>query len=364
MPVDTQSKSYKWGIFLPSVLFLGAAVLFTIYWFVMAGRFEEDIARWAEEQSQRGTQVKYSGVEIKGFPYRFEAHLKDVSVSQPGHPNALAWQSEDVVAMMLSYRFDKVMFESAGRQTFTYIEDWDPQARRPERYLVDATASALRGSAVLKNGQPQRISIDIQDVVADRAGDMGVSEKASAKRMQVHIRPAQDENGAVTDKGAEIFIKAEEVDVPVETNAKGASDPITLVQAKIILENYDQDTMMDEDYFEAWLKNGGRIHLSDLAFTWDQFGLQGDGMLTLDSKFYPKGSISTQMYGHSQMIDRLVAMGAVDKKSGQMADAALSLLAVVGGNDGGGISAPLDFKKGGVYIGPARLSDLDPVYDF
>ena len=364
MAVDTQSKSYKWGIFLPSLVFLGGAVLFTVYWFVMAGRYEEGLARWVQEQSERGVQVNYSGAEIKGFPYRFEAHLKDVSVSQPGHPNALVWQSEDVIAMMLSYRFDKVMFESKGRQTFTYIEDLGPEARRPERYLVDATASALRGSAVLKDGQPQRISIDIQDIAADRAGDMGASQKASAARMQLHIRPAQDDNGRVTDQGAEIFIKAEDVNVPVETNAKSASDPITLVQAKITLENYDQETMMDEEYFETWLKDGGRVHLTDLAFTWDQFGLQGEGMLTLDSKFYPKGSISTQMYGHSQMIDRLVAMGTIEKQSGQMADAALSLLAAVGGNKGGGISAPLDFKKGGVYIGPARLSDLDPVYDF
>ena len=357
----TSTESYKWGIYAPSILFLTGAALYSIYWFVVAGDLDDEVAAWAVRQEAEGYEISYSEVDVGGFPYRFEVSLKDFAIAAPYHPYDWIWTSDQLNITSLAYRSDHFIFESFGQQRIVYQEALDADASAPSHYYVDGQGSALRGSAKLKDGLVNRVSIDLQDVKAVRTGDGEPPQDLLADRIQLHLRPSDSLQEQETDFGLDLFIKGEQIRLELDSMGPQPSQNIELLQGKLTFDAINTVTLLEAEEIDRWLRDGGKVTLSDLAVTWDGYGVLGNGRLGLDGRSRPKGKIDLQIFGHGRIIALLVDAGLVERQSGQMANTALSLLALTNQNDQGSIDAPLEFKNGSVFIGPARIGKTSPI---
>ena len=357
----TSTESYKWGIYAPSIIFLAAAVIYSIYWFVAANNLDKEVAAWAVRQEAEGFEISYSEIDVGGFPYRFEARLKDFAIAAPYHPYDWIWTSDELHILSLAYRFDQFIFESYGQQRIVYQETLETEGRAPFQFSVDAQGRALRGSATLNDGLVDGVSIDLQDVQATRTGGNGPAQDLKADRIQLHLRQSNSFEQQETDFGLDLFIKAESISVDSQEDAKQDLQMMTLLQGKLTLDAIDAVTLLKAEEIDRWLRDGGKVTLSDMAMTWDGYGLLGNGKLGVDGRSRPKGKIDMQIFGHSQMIAALVEAGFVENEPAQMANMALSLLALASQNEQGLIDAPLEFRNGAVYLGPARIARTSPI---
>jgi len=357
----TSTESYKWGIYAPSILLLTAALVYSIYWFVSANNIDDEVAAWVVRQEAEGYEISYSDIEVGGFPYRFEARLKDFAIAAPYHPYDWIWTSDELNIITLAYRFDRFIFESYGQQRIVYQEALDAQARAPVQYFVDGQGTALRGSASLKDGLIDNVSIDLQGLEATRTGGPGPAQDLKTDRVQLHLRQSQSLEQRETDFGLDLFVRAENTRLTSQGLDGQSTETLTLLQGKFTLDAIDAETLLEAEYIDRWFRDGGKVTLSDMAVAWDDYGIQGEGKMGVDTRSRPKGKIDLQIFGHSQIINRLVSAGVIEREAGQMVNGALTLLALTGQNDQGSINVPLEFKNGGIFLGPARIADTSPI---
>jgi|GEM_PF-6256727 len=357
----TSTESYKWGIYAPSILFLTAALMYSIYWFVAAGNIDDEVAAWAVRQEAEGYEISYSDIDVGGFPYRFEARLKDFAIAAPYHPYDWIWTSDELNIITLSYRFDRFIFESYGQQRIVYQEILETQARAPAQYFVDGEGKALRGSATLKDGVIDNVSIDLQGLQATRSGGSGPIQDLQSDRVQLHLRQGETLEQQETDFGLDLYVKAENTRLTSQGLETQTPETLNLLQGKFTLDAIDAETLLEAEYIDRWFRDGGKVTMSDLALVWDDYGLQGNGKMGVDTRSRPKGKIDLQIFGHSQMIARLVEADLIEREAGQIANGALALLALASQNEQGAIEVPLEFKNGAIFLGPARIANTAPI---
>lgn len=357
----TSTESYKWGIFAPSILLITAALIYSIYWFVAAGNIDDEVAAWVVRQEAEGYEISYSQVDVGGFPYRFEAKLQDFAIAAPYHPYDWIWTSDELNIISLAYRFDRFIFESYGQQRIVYQDSVDTDGPAPTQYYVDAKGRALRGSATLKGGIVDDVSIDLQGLTAKRSGGEGPAQDLDADRIQLHLRQRQSLEQQETDFGLDLFVKAENTRLTSQEPSQKHVEIVSLLQGKLTFDALDAVTLLRAENIDRWFRDGGKVTLSDLAVAWEEYGIQGSGKMGVDTRSRPKGKIDLQIFGHTQMIARLVEAGWIEREAGQMANGALTLLALAGQNDQGAINVPLEFKSGAVFLGPARIANTSPI---
>ncbi|WP_027287286.1 DUF2125 domain-containing protein [Rhodovibrio salinarum] len=113
---------------------------------------------------------------------------------------------------------------------------------------------------------------------------------------------------------------------------------------------------------QAWRQRGGAIAVDHLELTWAPLSLQGDGVLSLDDRLRPSGTLDVAVSGLGPALDKLAAAGRIDRSAVNYAKLALAAL---GRHDSATgetrVDVPLSFRAGRVYLGPVPLGRLRPV---
>ncbi|MGQ0677516.1 MAG: DUF2125 domain-containing protein, partial [Rhodospirillales bacterium] len=75
-----------------ALVFLGLPAGYTAYWFALAGRLEQGIARWEAERRAEGYAVARGPIGRGGFPLALTFTLPSPQIARPDPP--LQWQAE------------------------------------------------------------------------------------------------------------------------------------------------------------------------------------------------------------------------------------------------------------------------------
>ncbi len=363
MKINTQSSTYRWAIFVPSLVIIAIAIAYSVYWFNLASNLRRNIDDWIADQNQQGYAISYETLDISGYPFRLHIDLNDVTVSEPGHPNDWTWNAEHVVGLTLPYKLNQIILELRGAQRIDYIENLGPVARAPHRYTVTASAKAARSSLVFSKRKLKRLSIDVTKLNAVRQGPDG-EQTLKAERLQMHTRPAVSQAGMTSSppaSGLDLFVQADALVLPYGDDfTSHPASPIDAIKINMVMPDMDS-AVINSSSLASWAEKGGHLEIVSSHIIWDQINIAASGALHLDAQNRIEGEVSTLIGGYDQFVTLLVDSGAFDKNTGALVSSGLGLLAAFNGDGQGRIKTPVRFEQGEIFLGPVKVGSMGPV---
>lgn len=373
-PATAARTRTPWRIFAP---FLGVAIIlgvYSIYWYVAAGKLQTGIEAFATSAHSGDVAVGWSALSFSGYPYRIAATFTAPTITAPQAPEDWSWQAESLEADFLPYNLRHVVLKVDGEQVLHYR---DVSASQPRRHTVRARAEGTWASYVdVKNAPFGRLAIDIDKLVAMRdegerkTGKPDSAERFSAERLQLHLRPAED-----TATGSTVPVLAADAgsyDLALQGNdmAIGRADAIPVlgpnisflaVQAR--LRNMPKNAKASfVELSRDWLQQGGRLAVSDLMVKWGPLDMWAQGEVTLDDKARPKGTFDAEISDYPGLLKALVKGGIVSQRDAKVALLGMGLVAQLQGSKEGKLRVPIVMNEGKLYLGPIVVATLDPVY--
>ncbi len=327
---------------LLGVLALGVAG-YVAYWFFAAAQVRGGIDAWAAEHRARGLEIAYGEPEITGFPWRLIVSIDEPSIAMPLHPAQPRWSAPRIAALAQPWNFRQVLIDLAGAHDVGFTQ------RGVRRQMRLSVPEGRAGYLADPTGRMQQMSIDLKDPTLEEPAT-GLS--AQAGRVQVHLRPGQS-----PDVNLELASSAEQF------SARGLGPmPFGQVIDKMALESKLRgviDGPSPDVALASWRDAGGTIDIDRLLLLWGELQLESEGTLALDDEMRPLGALTARMTGQDAVIDLAVARGQMSPGAGSAAKAALGVLAVAGG---GVLSVPVRMQDGALYLGPAKVARLSPVF--
>jgi len=90
---------------------------------------------------------------------------------------------------------------------------------------------------------------------------------------------------------------------------------------------------------------------------WGSAALGGEGSVGVDSVLRPEGRLSVIVEEPDSLVSALVSGGVVGTSDGE----ALRLALMMAPRRDEGVSLPFRFQQGGVFLGPVRIGDAQPL---
>ncbi|HYF23016.1 MAG TPA: DUF2125 domain-containing protein [Caulobacteraceae bacterium] len=177
-----ERRSSRLGLYLPFALLGFVAVLWTVWWFVVAGQAQARIDSAAVQMRRAGYQVGWSGREVTGWPFRTYVRFRDLRVAAPsGH--ALA--APRFGAQAHTYALGKWVLAAPDGLTVT----------RGAKGEVRIDARAIRASVAGLERSPPRLVVELLDARFAAAPGAEPFPLATAKSVDFHLRPKADAAG-------------------------------------------------------------------------------------------------------------------------------------------------------------------------
>ncbi len=337
---------------------LGMAVAGTASWYYAAARFSEGIAAWAAERRAEGMSVAYSTVEVTGFPWRFQASVRDPVLARPVHPEgqdaaspdargtaAWAWRGSEVVAALKPWRPRRIDLRFPGTHQVTLPVNGNS-------WTVFAAAASAAGTLELDpGGRPQSGTLEAKELaLVSEDGEAGLTiarghlsgvahPVSEPKHLSATFDLAFAGEGLDLPPGPEWPLGPRIATLQVEASFLGVLPPGPLAQAAA-----------------EWRNDGGTVELHRLYLSWGPLEMEAGGTLALDGQLQPMGALTATIRGFAETIDILVAKGKIKASDGATAKIVLGLLAKKPG--GGGepeLTVPLTVQNGRLYVGPVGL---------
>lgn len=321
------------------VVVLGGA--YTAYWLYAQGQIRQSVLAWIDLQRESGYEIEHSRVRVGGYPFRFEVRLAEFSAATPDGVEGWTVESGSAVAVAMPYDFNHWIVELGAPSTI----DVDGEGR----YQV--TSEGTRMSIRAGNAGTQRLAIeidglDVETLSGRPAGvrDIGhfrlVSELSEDDTLHTRIAA-----GAVTI--GEAMLDEDLVDE--------LGQEIELVRFDFTVTHWSD--LAREAMASDWREAGGALQIGESGLDWGSVSLEAEGQLQLDASGYPEGRISLFVLDPDSLADVMVGSGMVRGEN----ENALRLLAQSAPRGDRGTAVPLTLRRGGVYLGPVRIGNLERV---
>ena len=324
---------------------LAAAAGYSIYWFVLADRFNNAIAHWIADRQAEGLVVSDTGLASSGFPGLLTVTIAKPSISGTGK-FTWAWHGEELKLHMQPWDLSHLIFDAGRSNDLTWTD------HGAERQVHLTTGRAL-ASAILSGGQVERLDVDIRDLVS--TGTPG--QEIAAARAQVHERANHGEDRARPPNSYEVALHADGLMLP-----KDSAGPLGPA-----VQTLDVDAILTEplprgfDRLAAWRDDGGVITLNSVNVTWGPLDAHGSGTITLDKQMRPLGAFAAEIRGFAGVIDALVKAGLLRADNARTAKIALGLLSSKDDKGNRVLNAPITAQDGRLFVGPIALLRLLPL---
>lgn len=339
MPV----RRRRWPIFLPFVLLILLAIVWSGVWYFAAQAAERHIAAWIAAEARQGRVYTCTERRLGGYPFRIEVRCTDpvAEIQAAG----LVLKAKDFLAVAQVYQPNLVIGEIAGPMSIA-------QSGEAPRLVGDWS---LAQASVRLSPLPDRLSIAIDDAkFAEGQGSPG--SLASAKRFEVHVRldPASREK-PVIDLAATI----REGLIP-PAGALG-SRPFDGELTALLHGLTDLRPKPLPVRLKEWQAAGGRLEITNVRVKQADAVAAAKGQLALSPAGRLDGALVLTLAGFDQFVQALI--GGQGRNTGLMAVAGLSLLGKPAEIDGKrAIQVPLRFRDGAVSFGPIPVAKLGPLY--
>ena len=300
------SKSRLWRMFLPLTAVLLLALLWTIYWMAASGVAQGQFALEKSRLAARGLTLECNREIWGGYPFHFEFTCKSPVI---GLGDRVTVKPSGLLFTALAYAPWQIVILVDGPTTVTEIG------------VRTETAEHQRAiAAITFDGDKNfRLSAEVPA--------LSVSGHGAAARVMIHARPSRE---GVMD----VAVSVEDVN--------------------ILLQEMPSLSIADGELLATLLP--------DRSFRIERISLQqgtvrywGTGNLSLDGLNRPAGKLDTQTNDLDGLLSLINPYLQLTEEEKAGFGAVMGLL-------GKEAKAPLIARDGVLYIGPFRLTKLNPLY--
>lgn len=351
---------------VPGIIALGLFALWSIFWFVMAGRIDGEIEDWVERQARHGTEVTYSSLDVSGYPFRLVAKFENPRIISRDDPGAFTWEGEGLRIITQAWNIEHIIIDLLGRQSTTWLDAPRDSSRSPSEMNIKFTGTRLRGSLHLGAGQIESIDTDFREVSADLSGDgafgliPSLPEHLDIQLLEYHSRVLKAEHDGRKVIERDVLVLAEKIrggTPPAEHMAEGIDEILVAFS-----EELDRGVPIHSGDIGASLPPAlaQQVEIHDAHITWQPVSVRLDGELTRprDSDF--DGHIGLYIKGHEDLVRQMTEDGNLPDAAAIVIGALFGVLSLVSEtNEAGELVIPLDIRQGDVYFGFLPLFDKE-----
>src|SRR5580700_2861411 len=175
----SSSRRRRWPIFLPFILVVVLAAVWSGAWFYIAGRVPDAIAEGRAREAKAGRVYDCGNLSVAGFPFRIEVRCSDPSAELSDMAPPLALKAADALFAWQIYEPALVIGEFAG--PLALGEPGKPASFLAHWRLAQASARASLSGA-------ERVSIVGEDPRVDRTDGGGNPTVFQATHIELHGR--------------------------------------------------------------------------------------------------------------------------------------------------------------------------------
>ena len=384
-----RKRSRPWLIATPLVCFLLLAAGWSVFWFYAASLVGPALDGWRAREAQAGRIHTCSNQTVAGYPFRIEVNCATPTVefepasalrlSNSNRPLVLAAKNIAVVAQVYDPKL--MIGEVTGPMTVT--EKGQPTTLSANWSLAQVS---VRGTPQ----EPERISIAI-DKLEFANFNRGVMELvATANHAELHGRIA---SGSVSNNPAvELVLRLNGAVAPSLHPLVGRPTDSEITATLTGLKDFSPKPWSER--FREIAAANGRIEIAQARLSQGDVLAAGSGALTINGNGKLDGQLTLTvagldklitMLGADQMMSQYMAQkgggmnmdkiggaldriipglgGAVRNNSGGIAAAGISMLGQPAEIEGKkGVSLPLKFADGAVYLGPIMVGQTPALF--
>lgn len=351
---------------LPGVITLTFFGLWSIFWFVMAGRIEGEIDRWIEKQARHGTEVSYSTLDISGYPFRLVASFEDPRIVSIDDPSAFTWEGERLRIVTQAWDINRIIIDLFGKQSVSWMDAPPDAPHTSSQMMIDFTGTQLQGSLQLADGKIESIDTEFLDIAADFFGKGAFAfipdlpEHLDITSLEYHSRVHKqgDESQATTNR--DVMVLATNVrggEAPVDSMAEGIEEILVAFS-----EELGADSPLHSGDIGASLPPAPaeRVNIHAAQILWQPVSFRLDGKLDRHHGRDFDGDVNLFLKGHEDLVRQMAERGDLPGAAAVLVGALFGVLSLVSEtNEAGELVIPLDIKDGDVYFGFLPLFDKE-----
>jgi hypothetical protein len=343
-------KTTLWSV----IALAAAAILYVVFWFVIAFGLRNEAVVWAETRRQEGYTVNYSGLLLSGFPFLMRLTLSDPVLGYPASGIPWAWQSEGLTVEMRPWNPWRMTIMPTGALTLGLTIGGEPVTYVG---LADEIAIGLG----LAGGLPKSGELTVSGLnlsLADENGDSGESIAVKTMRLQaLHDTTDDADHRTVT---FDLHLQAEGLETPAGIFLPLGNRVDNLVLDASVLGAIPAGRLPES--LAAWRDRGGTVEVPRLEFIYGPLIARAEGTLALDGDMQPIGAFTAKFQGFFEIIDALRKQGlirSVDAITAKVVLGALARRPKDGGPASLNLAITLQNRK--VFAGPVSLLKLPAI---
>ncbi|HLB06124.1 MAG TPA: DUF2125 domain-containing protein [Alphaproteobacteria bacterium] len=333
-----------------AALFAGYAV----FWFVGAGKIEEGVEAWAEQQRAHGLTVELGEPRVRGFPARFTVVLDHPLLADPVE----AWRATSerlrLSAWPWSPRRIELKTEGKGElAALNMVGSGEVFCRFEE---------AVGEIAINDEGKVYALDITGRNVSIEQVADEGPITIASARVAGALERAGEADYQTRT---GEATVELSGLRLPLGSRVLLGTEIESFDLAATLLGPLPKGELADA--LAAWRDAGGTLVITRLDLAWGPLDLATSGTLSLDERMRPLGAFTADIAGYDKTIDELVAHDQIELGDAVIYKMAFAILARNADNEDKSLSRvrlPLTVQNGRFAAGTVELFEVPPITEF
>jgi hypothetical protein len=354
----------RWRLFLPFVLVVTLALLWTAGWFYLAALADGRIEDWRAREAGHGIISRCAPQTIRGFPFRMEVRCREASVELPAMSAAFA--TADLLVAWQVYQPTLAIAELTAPLSLGEVG-------KPPQFLADWQLG--QASIRFVPAGVERASVVFEAPSVTEAVGAAAPEVFRARHVELHGRPNA---GSEPDHPA--------IDLAIEALAVAApalhpllAQPIDAEGSGVLHELPDPTPRPMPVMLRQWQARAGRLEISKMRVQQGDVIAVGAGVLTLTPTGGLNGELQITVVGLEKALqqlglDRMVSQGELGSAIGALNRFMPGLGDIARQNAPAGIVAglgalgqrttlegkpavtvPLRFDDGAILLGPLMI---------
>ncbi|MBT5187291.1 MAG: DUF2125 domain-containing protein [Kordiimonadaceae bacterium] len=339
----------RFKLIVVSVLLLIAA--YSVFWFQIADKVEQDTLAWIEKSknSADGIKVFVGDLTVSGFPYKIAVEASSINVTLP----AGLYNTQSISVMIPEIA---VIYQPWKPTHAIVVTDYFDAVIGPlDAPTVNMNFDQVKASVIL---DPDTFKLDNLSVIAQEINWQKATVNSSMERAELHLRKSLSglENASTFDLPVNqaVFFKAYNAEInEFKATILGQNADEIVLEAFLHANQLPDFTRSS---LSAWRDDGGTLSIKTFEYgtTNNQVDLSGD--LTLDESLKPLGAFDAKLSGLENII------GALAQNEGLSDTAKLLLQSQLQNNtEMKDIPISISMQNGMMYVGPIALIELEPI---
>ncbi|MET0257852.1 MAG: DUF2125 domain-containing protein [Methylobacterium sp.] len=277
------------GLFLPFILLLVLALLWSAGWFWVRDKAASEMDAWLVREAAAGRTWTCADRSITGYPFRIELRCAALTFARSDGGFSLG----PLTVLVQVYQPRHAILEATGP---FHVEQGD--------LVGDVTWTALGGSFHGASDGFVRASLVVDRPKGSvRGGEPGPID-FSAEHLELHARPTPGR--FASDGAVDLNLRLADGLVPQLDPLLGNADPLeasldaTLERATVLR------TRAIEKELEAWRLAEGQIDITALSLVKGNRRLQAKGEVGLDEAHRPEGQFDVRAAGLGDLIGQVM----------------------------------------------------------